>query len=83
MSSLPEWMRNPPPPRATLGDRIVAWMLRIPGAPGVRRAWWRWQDRQRLHQRFPKTYKVVAFVVSWGLALALVLGAYALFARMP
>lgn len=79
-SMLPDWMRNPPPPRATLGGRVAARLLRVPGAPRARRAWWAWRTRQRLHQRFPNAFKVVAFFVSWALALALLLGAYAVYA---
>ncbi|MFI6819466.1 hypothetical protein ACIBJE_00760 [Micromonospora sp. NPDC050187] len=77
---LPDWMRDPPPPRVTLGDRVAAGLLRVPGAPGVRRAWWAWRGRQRLQDRFPNSYKIVAFFVSWALALVLLLTAYALFA---
>ncbi|SCL31987.1 hypothetical protein [Micromonospora inyonensis] len=78
-SQLPDWMRDPPPARLTLGDRVTARLLRVPGAPRLRHAWWMWRDRQRLHQRFPNSFKIVAFFVSWGLAVALLLAAYALF----
>ncbi|MEU4568523.1 hypothetical protein [Micromonospora sp. NPDC023956] len=81
-SLLPDWMRNPPPPRVTLGDRVTATLLRVPGAPGIRRAWWTWRDRQRLHERFPNSFKIVAFFVSWTLALVLLLGAYGLVALL-
>ncbi|MFE0590346.1 hypothetical protein [Micromonospora echinospora] len=77
---LPDWMRNPPPPRLTLGDRIAAGLLSIPGAPQVRRAWWAWQGRRRLSERFPNSFKIVAFFASWALALAMVLIAWGLFA---
>jgi hypothetical protein len=79
-SLLPDWMRDPPPPRATLGDRIAAAVLRIPGAPGVRRGWWAWRERRRLYQRFPNAVKIVAFFASWAVALALVLIAWGLLA---
>ncbi|SCL33546.1 hypothetical protein GA0074692_3597 [Micromonospora pallida] len=78
-SLLPDWMRNPPPPRTTLGDRVAGGLLRIPGAPRIRRAWWAWRERQRLYQRFPNAVKIVAFFASWAVALALVLIAWGLF----
>ncbi|WDZ87518.1 hypothetical protein [Micromonospora cathayae] len=77
--TLPDWMLNPPPPRVTLGDRITATMLRVPGAVALRQRWWVWRDRQRLHERFPRSFKIVAFFLSWGLALFLLLTVYALF----
>lgn len=77
--TLPDWMRDPPPPRLTLGDRITGALLRVPGAAAVRRYWWAWRDRQRLYQRFPTTFKIVAFFASWAIALVLLLVSYALF----
>ncbi|WBB81863.1 hypothetical protein O7606_11160 [Micromonospora sp. WMMD882] len=80
--TLPEWMLNPPPPRPTLGDRTTATLLRLPGAVAARHRWWVWRDRRRLHERFPRTFKIVAFFGSWAIALGLLLGAYGLFARL-
>lgn len=78
-STLPDWMLNPPPPRITLGQRVGAALLRLPGAPRLRRSWWAWQERQRLHERYPNSFKIIAFFASWGLAIVLFLAAYALF----
>jgi hypothetical protein len=72
-------MLNPPPARVTVGDRVAAALLRVPGAATARERWWRWRDRQRLHQRFPRTFKIVAFFGSWAIAVFLLLAAYALF----
>ncbi|SCE72673.1 hypothetical protein GA0070618_0462 [Micromonospora echinospora] len=79
-SLLPDWMRDPPPPRVTLGDRVAAGLLRLPGAPRARQSWWAWQDRRRLYERFPNSFKIVAFFASWAIALTLVLTAWGLFA---
>jgi hypothetical protein len=71
-SALPEWMRNPQPAGLDLGPRT--------GAAGwLQRRWWVWQERKRLDQRYPISFKVIAFFASWFLALALLLGAYALY----
>lgn len=78
-SALPQWMRAPEPPRATIGSRVTAALGRTPGATWLQRRWWAWQDRERLDQRHPVGFKIVAFFASWFLALALLLGAYALF----
>jgi hypothetical protein len=78
-STLPEWMLNPPPPRRTVGDRLAGAVNALPGAARLRRRWWAWQGRQRLHQRYPNAVKVSAFFLSFAAALALVLAANALF----
>lgn len=70
-SALPDWMRNPEPEDLDIAP--------IESAGWFRRRWWAWQERRRLDQRFPVTFKVVAFFASWILALALVLGFYALY----
>ncbi|MDM4723107.1 hypothetical protein QTQ03_27185 [Micromonospora sp. WMMA1363] len=78
-STLPDWMLDPPPPRRTVGDRTATAVLTLPGVAALRRGWWSWQGRRRLHQRYPNTVKVVASVLSFLVALALVLAANALF----
>ncbi|MEW2380767.1 hypothetical protein AB0873_01530 [Micromonospora sp. NPDC047707] len=78
-SSLPEWMLNPPPPRRTVGDRLAGAALALPGAAVLRRQWWAWQGRRRLHERYPNAVKVAAFFLCFAAALALVLAANALF----
>jgi hypothetical protein len=78
-ATLPDWMRDPPPPRMTLGRRVSMALDRRPAWRALRRRWWAWQERRRLYQRFPVGFKIVAFFASWLLALALVLGVYAVF----
>ncbi|MFF0719592.1 hypothetical protein [Micromonospora sp. NPDC003816] len=78
-SMLPDWMRDPPPPRRTLGARVGDRLAALPGARWLRGRWWAWQRRQRLYQRFPVTTKIVMMVVAWTLALILVLAAYGIF----
>lgn len=75
---LPAWMLDPPPARRTAGGRVAAALLALPGAAAVRRRWWTWQDRSRLHQRFPNAVKVTGAVVTFTVALGLVLAVYAL-----
>ena len=77
-SALPDWMRDPPPPRRTLGVRFAETVEALPGARRLRERWWARQQRQKLYQRYPNAVKVVAFFLCWAVALALVLAAYAL-----
>ncbi|WP_018220651.1 hypothetical protein [Salinispora pacifica] len=76
--SLPSWMLDPPPPRRTTVDRIAAALLALPGAAALRRRWQVWQGRRRLYQRFPNTMKLAGFIVSFAVALGLVMATYAL-----
>ncbi len=79
-STLPGWMLDPPPPRRTLGLRIRERAAgALPGAGWLRRRWWAWQRRERLHQRYPNTVKVAAMILAWVVALLLVMFVYALF----
>jgi hypothetical protein len=78
-SALPEWMRNPPPARLTLGRRFSGVLNRRPAWTALQRRWWAWQDRQRLYQRFPIAFKIVAFFVAWVIATVLVLAMYGIF----
>lgn len=75
-SALPEWMRDPPPPRMTIGRRVGTALERRPGWVALRGRWWAWRERRRLYERFPVSFKIVAFFVSWALATALVLAAF-------
>ncbi|MGC5029607.1 hypothetical protein [Micromonospora sp. DT229] len=81
-STLPAWMLDPPPPRRTLGVRVAQAFAALPGAGRLRRRWWAWQDRDRLYQRYPTTFKLVAMVVSWIVVMALVSLLYALYAQI-
>ena len=51
-------------------------------ADRLRRRWWAWQDRDRLYQRYPTAFKLVAMVVSWVVVMALVLLVYALYGQI-
>ncbi|RUL92871.1 hypothetical protein [Verrucosispora sp. FIM060022] len=81
-STLPAWMLDPPPPRRTLGVRVGQAFAALPGAGRLRRRWWAWQDRDRLYQRYPIAFKLVAMVVSWVVVMALVLLVYALYGQI-
>ncbi|MEU6022063.1 hypothetical protein ACGFIK_01240 [Micromonospora sp. NPDC048871] len=81
-STLPAWMLDPPPPRRTLGVRVAQAFAALPGVGRLRRRWWAWQDRDRLYQRYPTTFKMVAMVVSWIVVMALVSLLYALYAQI-
>ncbi|MBL6274799.1 hypothetical protein JMF97_01320 [Micromonospora fiedleri] len=81
-STLPAWMLDPPPPRRTLGVRVGQAFAALPGADRLRRRWWAWQDRDRLYQRYPTAFKLVAMVVSWVVVMALVLLVYALYGQI-
>ena len=81
-STLPEWMLNPPPPRRTLGDRVATVFAALPGASRLRRRWWAWQERDRLYQRYPNAFKLVAMVVSWAVVMVLVLLVYGLYGQV-
>ncbi|WP_028568988.1 hypothetical protein [Salinispora tropica] len=80
-SNLPAWMLDPPPSRRTAGDRIAVVLLALPGAAALRRRWQVWQGRRRLYQRFPNTMKVAGFVVSFAVALGLVMAVYVVLPR--
>lgn len=74
---LPDWMRDPPPPRATLGQRLTAPAVRLRWVSRLRERWWAWRDRRRLSDRYPKTVQVIAFFLAWAASFGLVMVAYA------
>lgn len=76
-SVLPDWMRDPPPPRVTPGQRLIAPVARLRWVGRLRERWWAWRDRRRLSDRYPKTVQVMAFFLAWAASLTLVLVAYA------
>ncbi|PZG07975.1 hypothetical protein C1I95_30420, partial [Micromonospora craterilacus] len=80
--TLPDWMRDPPPARRTLGTRLADGMAALPGAGWLRRRWWAWQRRQRLYQRFPNTVKIGAMLVSFVVILVMVMLAYGLYGQV-
>jgi hypothetical protein len=75
-SQLPDWMRDPPPPKATLGRRLEALSTRVGVLRRTRERWWAWRGRRRLGDRYPKTVKIVAFFLAWGISLGLIMAAY-------
>ncbi|WP_405112516.1 hypothetical protein OG559_03875 [Micromonospora sp. NBC_01405] len=79
---LPEWMRNPEPPRRTLGRRLSDLVDAAPGLREARRALWRWRERSRFSERHPVVSAIVSFVVVATVATILVAGAAYLFARV-
>ncbi|ROO52225.1 hypothetical protein EDC02_7139 [Micromonospora sp. Llam0] len=80
--TLPDWIRDPEPVRATWRQRATLAALRLPGGPRVRRAWWRWQQRQRLHRRFPILTALIAVPLAFVAIMALLSLVYWLWARM-
>ncbi|WP_433348307.1 hypothetical protein [Micromonospora sp. CA-111912] len=79
---LPEWMRNPEPPRRTLGRRLSDLVDATPGLREARRTLWRWQERSRFSERHPVVSAIVSFVVVATVATILVAGTAYVFARM-
>jgi hypothetical protein len=79
--ALPDWMIDPPPPRRTLGVRLADGVAGLPGVGAIRRRWWAWQRRERLHQRYPNTVKILAMLIAFVVSLALVLFCYALYSQ--
>ncbi|MER5704248.1 hypothetical protein ABT023_20240 [Micromonospora sp. NPDC002296] len=79
---LPEWMRNPEPPRRTLGRRLSDLVDATPGLREARRALWRRRERSRFSERHPAVSAIVSFVVVATVATILVAGAAYVLARM-
>lgn len=79
---LPEWMRNPEPPRRTLGRRLSDLAVAVPVLSAGRRALWRWRDRSRFSERHPVVSAIVSFVVVAVVATLLIAGALYLFGKM-
>lgn len=76
---LPEWMRNPTPPRRTLGRRLSELVEQQPVLREARRSVWRWRDRTRWSESHPGLTAVVSFLVVAATATALVTGTLYLF----
>ncbi|MFC8849340.1 MULTISPECIES: hypothetical protein [unclassified Micromonospora] len=79
---LPEWMRNPPQPRPTLGRRLSDLVEAAPRLREARRAIWHWRDRSRFSERHPVVAAITSFVAVAVVATVLVAGTAYLFARM-
>ncbi|WP_433286148.1 hypothetical protein [Micromonospora sp. CA-244673] len=71
---LPEWMRNPEPPRRTLGRRLSDLVDGVPVLAATRRRLWAWRDRTRFSERHPALSAIVSFVVVAVVATVLVVG---------
>ncbi|MEV6372189.1 hypothetical protein [Micromonospora musae] len=76
---LPDWMRNPTPPRRGVGRRISELVERLPVLRDARRSLWRWRDRTRWSESHPRTAAVVSFFVVGAVATVLIGGARYLF----
>ncbi|MCX4386045.1 hypothetical protein OG777_03775 [Micromonospora peucetia] len=76
---LPEWMREPTPPRLTIGRRVSELVERLPALREARLSLWRWRDRTRWSESHPRITAVVSFFVVAAVATVLVTGALYLF----
>ena len=79
---LPGWMRNPEPPRRTIGRRLTELVQAVPVLRAARDVLWRWRDHERFSERHPVVSAIVSFVVVAVVATVLVAGALYLFGRM-
>ncbi|MGK5444940.1 hypothetical protein ACSNN7_24365 [Micromonospora sp. URMC 105] len=79
---LPEWMRNPEPPRRTPSRLLSELADRTPVLRELRRAMWRWRAHARFSERHPVLSAVVSFVFVAAAATVLVAGAAYLLGRM-
>ncbi|MCZ7473839.1 hypothetical protein [Micromonospora sp. WMMC273] len=71
---LPDWMRNPEPPRRTLGRRLSDLVDGVPALAAARRRIWAWQGRTRFGERHPTMAAIGAFVFVLVTATLLVVG---------
>ncbi|MBO4207908.1 hypothetical protein [Micromonospora echinofusca] len=76
---LPEWLRNPEPPRMTVGRRVSAWVDGRPRLRAARRAWWARRSRTRWSERHPVPAAIISFVTVAATASVLVAGTLYLF----
>lgn len=79
---LPDWMRNPEPPRRTLGRRLSELVDGVPALAATRRRLWAWRDRTRFSERRPVLSAIVSFVFVAVVATCLVVGTLYLFHRI-
>ena len=71
---LPDWMRNPEPPRRTVGRRLSDLVDGVPALAATRRRMWAWQGRTRFGERHPTVAAIGAFVFVLVTATLLVVG---------
>ncbi|MDI1464501.1 hypothetical protein QEZ54_26375 [Catellatospora sp. KI3] len=80
-SELPEWMRNPgAPTRTTLRWRVSRWFRGLRWWRAVAGVYWRWADRTRLGQRYPKTAAALGWFLTFAITMVLVAVVYRLYA---
>ncbi|MFG1655746.1 hypothetical protein ACGFIY_04380 [Micromonospora chersina] len=79
---LPDWMRNPEPPRRTLGRRLSDLIDGVPALAAARRQLWAWRGRTRFSERHPVVSAIVSFVVVAVVATVLVVGTLYLFHKI-
>ena len=79
---LPDWMRNPEPPRRTLGRRLSELVDGVPALAATRRRLWAWRDRTRFSERRPVLSAIVSIVFVAVVATCLVVGTLYLFHRI-
>jgi hypothetical protein len=78
-SVLPDWMRDPPPPRMTIGRRVSSALAKVRWLTRLRRRWWAFKARRRISDRFPTTTKIITFFLAWGASVGLIMLAYGCF----
>ncbi|SBT53363.1 hypothetical protein [Micromonospora auratinigra] len=71
---LPDWMRNPEPPRRTPGRRLSDLVDSVPRLHAARRRLWAWRDRSRFGERHPVVAAIGSFVFVGVTATCLVVG---------
>ncbi|WP_212825141.1 hypothetical protein [Catellatospora sp. TT07R-123] len=82
-TELPEWMRNPgAQARITLRWRFSRWMQRRRWWRAVAGVYWRWADRTRFSERFPKTAGVLGWILAFAITMALVTVVYYLYSKL-
>ncbi|MEU8261081.1 hypothetical protein AB0C02_10755 [Micromonospora sp. NPDC048999] len=79
---LPDWMRNPEPPRRTLGRRLSEFVDRVPALRAIRHRLWAWQGRSRFSERHPVVSAIASFVIVGVMATLLVVGTLYLFHKI-
>ena len=79
---LPDWMRNPEPPRRTLGRRLSELVDGVPALRVARHRMWAWRDRSRFSDRHPVVSAIVSFVVVAVTATVLIVGTLYLLYRV-
>ncbi|MEV4757528.1 hypothetical protein AB0J86_20780 [Micromonospora sp. NPDC049559] len=80
--ALPEWMRDPAASPVPVRRRWIDRLAEHPGLRRAREAWWRWRDRPRLSERYPRAVPVISFFVVAAVASLLVAATLYVFVTM-